>query len=593
MLKTELERGEYYDFVLTNDCVPYERNINDNLLFKIDVTQSLCDNLGAKLNENVLIENISLAGYDNFFIKPENSTPNTIINPEIQYQYVSGDTFCLHEVSGYTKNIKYDIEKNIDYNQLQGGFYQGAFKMFNYPVEFFPSRMRKGWSINMLIHLPINTVTGNTLNNVFNNEGFIFYLGTRAENKFIEFTDIEITKLKEEYQFEFKDTTNQYTRNYYTLNNEPYSGYFNLYDGKPYTGRSYDSSTSLPLTYNNKYKDIINNAFAIRIKPDGRIGYRYIYATDPCYTGETQDVININNNSFIDFTSDCDDFTLGKIITKYFTIEESYTKTPIINQIDDKYILLSVVFERDFIYDNKCDLKYGEYKKGSLNILINGFSIYKNYNFKEIIPHELDIESKYQEGVPFNISYGGGTQGLYDAVYLDDNKSVNGLLDKFFAGSFMGGVKLIDMYAIPLYVTEIIKIIKDNLQLYNLYLPKGGRRVFIKELNQTIIIDKFSIFATTDSISILNKLEFKQISKGDIKQITLAGEIDGFKQTFDIPIIYTLKGINYYNNITNQFEVEDKINDFDVTLFYRDSIEYKRYTHNKSDRGQVIIKLIF
>lgn len=593
MLKTELERGEYYDFVLTNDCVPYERNINDNLLFKIDVTQSLCDNLGTKLNENVLIENISLTGYDNFFIKPENSIPNTIINPEIQYQYVSGDTFCLHEVSGYTNNIKYDIEKMVGYNQLQGGFYQGAFKMFNYPVEFFPSRMRKGWSVNMLLYTTTGSTNNNiTLNDVFNNPGFIFYLGTRAENKLSNLTEIEIDILKKEHSITFTDTNNLYTTNYFTLNGEPYNGYFNYKDGIPYSGRVY-TLNSVRLFSINKYSDIIDNAFGVRITPDGRVGYRTIYATDPCYTGETQDINSIKNDTFIDYSLDCEDITISKIITKYFTIEESYTKTPVIDYKSNKFLYISIIFERDFSYNSKCLLKYGEYKRGTLSILINGFSVYKNNNFMEMIPNNLDTDPRYQEGVPFNLSYGGGTQGLYDAIYLDNNKNLENILERFFSGTFMGGVVSIDMYAIPLYVTEIRKLIEDNLQLYNLYLPKGGRRVFIKEPNQTIIIDKFSIFATTDSISILNKLDFKQISKGDIKQITLAGEIDGFKQTFDIPIIYTLKGINYYNNITNQFEVEDKIEDFDVTLFYRDSVEYKRYTHNKSDRGQVIIKLIF
>ena len=230
MYKTELEKGAYYDFVLTNDCRSFNRNINDSILFHIDVTLDLCDKVGKKLTEDVILKNISLTGYDNFFITPEYSLPDVIIDPEIEYNLTSGDTFCLHEVSGYTKNLKYNIEKHNGYNQLDGGFYQGFFKLFGYPVEFFPERMRKGWSVNMLIHLPTGTTTGvttgtttgTTLNDIFHNDGFIFYIGTRAENKFSDFTDVEITKLKDEYSFEFLDTKNLYTVNYYTLGGNPY-----------------------------------------------------------------------------------------------------------------------------------------------------------------------------------------------------------------------------------------------------------------------------------------------------------------------------------------------------------------------------------
>jgi hypothetical protein len=486
MFKTELEKGSYYDFVLTNDCRSFSRDISQSKLFHIDVTENLCDESGYRLTENVTVQNISLTGYDNFFIKPENSLPGVIIDPEIEYQFVSGDTFCLHEVSGYTKGLKYNIEKHQGYNQLDGGFYQGFFKLFGYPVEFFPSRMRKGWTVNMLLHLPTGATTGvtsgTTLNDVFDNPGFIFYLGTRADNKFSDFTDVEITKLKDDYSFEFLDTANLYTVNYYTVNGSPYTGYFNYYNGIPYLGRVFDPATSVPLSYNNKYKDLLNNAFGVRITPDGRVGYRTIYETDPCYTGATQAVSGITNNSFIDYTTPCDDITIHKIITKYFTVEDSYTRLPVVDQSKTKYLLVTVTFERDFSYDNTCQLKYGDYKKGTLSIALNGFTVFRNYNFSEIIPHELDVESKYQEGVPFNLSFGGGTQGLYEAVYLDGAKPVDGILDKFFAGTFEGGVKFIEMYSTPLYAIEVRDLIKNKLSIYDLYTPKGGRRVFIKNV---------------------------------------------------------------------------------------------------------------
>jgi len=510
MYSTELEKGEYYDFVLTKDCRPFNRDYDAFKLFYIDVTLDLCSIVGIRQSSDVLLPNISLTGYDNFFIPP--GAGDIVPDSQVEYVVNSGDTLCLHAVSGYTSNLIYDISPKLGYNQLFGGFYQGFFKLHGYPVEFMPTRMRKGWTTNLMLHFPLTgdttgattgVTSGTTLNDIFNNDGFIYYIGTRAENKYSEFTDVEITRFKDEYQFTFLDTNNLYTNSgVYLLNGSPYAGYFYTKDGISYAGRNATDTNivngygndgilnlttsnvtgSTKLTYFSGYKDIIDNCFGVRILPDGRIGYRTIYATDSCYTGATQEVTTITNNSFIDFSNDCDDFTVAKIITKYFTIEESYTRYPVINQNETKFLFFSVTFERDFSYETKCLLKYGAYRNGTLSMSLNGFTVYRNPRFREFIPHELDTEVKYQESVPFNISFGGGTQGLFDAVYLDPTKRVNGIIEKFFAGTFEGGVRFIEMYSIPLYIVEIRDIIKNKLQNYNLYYPKGGRRVFIKNM---------------------------------------------------------------------------------------------------------------
>ena len=37
-------------------------------------------------------------------------------------------------------------------------------------------------------------------------------------------------------------------------------------------------------------------------------------------------------------------------------------------------------------------------------------------DFEEIIPRELNTQKEKQLGVPFNISFGGGTQGLRESL---------------------------------------------------------------------------------------------------------------------------------------------------------------------------------
>ncbi len=261
-----------------------------------------------------------------------------------------------------------------------------------------------------------------------------------------------------------------------SLTGETYTGYYNVLSGQTYSGRTYETGAT-ELLYDEQYANIIDNAFGIRITPDGRIGYRTIYATDICYTGDTQDVSGITNNSFIDDSSDCDNFTIKKIITPYFTIEESYTRDSVITN-ELKNLLITATFERDFALD-ECDLTYGTYRNGTLSININGFTVYRNSNFKEVIPHELDTDKRLQEGVPFNLSFGGGTQGLYEAQFIDTGATISGILEKFFGGTFMGGVSLIEMYSVPLYITEIRKIIDNSLISYDLSRPKGGRRIIL------------------------------------------------------------------------------------------------------------------
>jgi hypothetical protein len=523
MYRFELDKSEYYDFILTDDEKIFYRDTESYKLFSIDVTQSLSSISGVTQNDDVILENITLVGYDNGLLAPP-ITGTT----GVTFTVSSGTTFTLHPVTGYVQDTKYEIDTTTTgYTQLNGGFYQGFFKLYGYPVEFFKNRMRKGWTVNMILHMPLSNVTGTTLNNTFNNtSGFIYYIGTRAENKYETLTPMVVTSLTQNYGFDFVDgPSSGYTQTTITtygdewvgtgtstgstfvplaaslVTNPYYDGEFVITSGDTYqaqplalSGNTYsghfkviDGITYDPygniLTYDEKYSNIIENAFGIRITTGGTIGYRTIYATDPCYTGETQDVSGITADSFVDYTSDCDSFTVKKIITKYFTVEESYTKASVINFHNPStpaFLNVSVVYERDVTYDTDCELEFGTYKNGTLMIYLNGFIVYRNHNVREVIPHKLDTDKRLQEGVPFNLSFGGGTQGLYDAVYPDTGATFNTVLDKFFAGTFNGGVRLIEMYSTPLYLTEIRSIINNDLQSFILFKPNGGRTIFVK-----------------------------------------------------------------------------------------------------------------
>ena len=506
MRYNESYKNDYFDLTLSNDSRDFYRDYSDCDLINIDITNNLCSIKNSYTGEDVVLENITLTGYDNQFVtEKEDLTGGNIIqntkngvqiisNPKLSYVVESGDTFCFHQVSGYTGTYSYDIEYNkLDkgqyYDQLKGGFYQGFYKIVNQPVEWFPTRARLGWTSNKVIHFPLyEQSTGSTKNilndNYSGNTGFIFYMGTRAENKFSDLTQIEIEKLESGYSILPKTGENIYTYNdLVTLDGvNKYNGYYNYYQGSMYTGRQH-TDESKKLVYHQEYKDLYYNSIGIRITPDGKIGYRTIYPTDVCYSGETQDVSGITSNSFIEEEDNpCINHTVSRIITKYFTIEECYTKKPLIDVNEEKYLHITTVFERDFPYEEGCELKYGDYKKGVLSIYINGFLVLRNKEFIEIITHDLDEKADLQETVPYNISFGGGTQNLVEATYLDNTKEINTVLDKFFTGTFLGGIKDFQMLCTPLYTMEIKEIVSNIKDKYDLKTINGGRKIFINKL---------------------------------------------------------------------------------------------------------------
>jgi hypothetical protein len=55
-----------------------------------------------------------------------------------------------------------------------------------------------------------------------------------------------------------------------------------------------------------------------------------------------------------------------------------------------------------------------KYRLGTLKFYVNGKLFMVAENFEEIIPRLLNVEKEKQIGVGYNISIGGGTQGLHD-----------------------------------------------------------------------------------------------------------------------------------------------------------------------------------
>jgi hypothetical protein len=140
---------------------------------------------------------------------------------------------------------------------------------------------------------------------------------------------------------------------------------------------------------------------------------------------------------------------------------------------------------------------------GRLKIYVNGKPIYTLENFEEVIPRALNTDKERQLAVPFNISWGGGTQGLHENLtfsscsaltsnYIQDPEcfpnnilsattlsgiSTNILLEQNFGGTFEGGISQFRMYVEPLTGDEIkhnFDLLKDKFRMFDPDCPDCG-----------------------------------------------------------------------------------------------------------------------
>ena len=181
--------------------------------------------------------------------------------------------------------------------------------------------------------------------------------------------------------------------NYFTLMNRTSSGYTtkNIFKYNENNSKAYDI-----------YKDLRENCFALKVNEDGSIGYRY---------GIT----------------DCNEDSKFKVI-------EEYSKPNIIK--NDEWVTINV---RMFIISSDVMKLY---------FYVNGRLVFISKELPVLKLRELNDVSEKQETVPYNISVGGGTQGLADAIWLNYYHKANYLLplEEYFAGTFIGDFKSFKFY---------------------------------------------------------------------------------------------------------------------------------------------------
>jgi hypothetical protein len=312
--------------------------------------------------------------------------------------------------------------------------------------------------------------------------------------------------------------------------------------------------------------DALSNALSFKLCGDPKnpkIGVRVLRITGECITTGT----TITGQTFV----------TGYTVDNYCSPNGIYDlcakENPAYLDIE-KWFLINVVWER-YISFNFCDLKYfgglgditnvefldslaqnttelikppitnggkiaqtielvrlnnrwlsdKKYRMGRLRIYINGKSFYTIEDFEEVIPRALNTDKEKQLGVPFNISWGGGTQGLHENLtfsscselfsnYIQDpenfptellkNTSLSGLtthiiLEQNFGGSFEGGVSQFRMYVEPLTASEVkhnFNILKNQFSLFDYDCPDCAT-LFCEPNDLTYVINELTTTTTT------------------------------------------------------------------------------------------------
>ena len=189
----------------------------------------------------------------------------------------------------------------------------------------------------------------------------------------------------------------------------------------------YSGSTSDVIEL-DKDGDIIDNAIGFRIKDDGSIGYRLLTVSGDCKSVE---------------------------------VIEEYSMSGVVTSEVWQHIVVKWVNNDTY---SDCDLVTEGPRKGKYKFYVDSNLVFTSKELDEFIPKRLhDIQEK-QIGVPFNISIGGGTQGLLESLTFDgqDPNDLGLIIEQNFAGTFIGDMLSFDIYDKNLSWCEI----KD---IYNKY----------------------------------------------------------------------------------------------------------------------------
>ena len=275
-----------------------------------------------------------------------------------------------------------------------------------------------------------------SIGHLFNRTG---YFEITTDNKFLFFnqtkTGFTTCNWTEGALVTFTGRTNYMSENLFLLMNATSTGWTTS------TIEKYRETREKPYDI---YKDIKNNAFGLRITKDGAIGYRY---------------------GILDCAASA---------SNHYSMVEEYSKPGIVkcnewSDITVKIAVLNPTYSRiQMLLGSGVTICENAGITGShkikIYVYVNGYLKLVSKELPEFAFRELNEDYQKQEGVPFNISLGGGTQGLMETIgpdYMNDSRYLLPL-ERDFGGSFNGDIKSFKMYDCPFNYSTIRDYLSKN-----------------------------------------------------------------------------------------------------------------------------------
>ena len=446
----------------------------------------------------------------------------------------------------YTYDLSYvNAGGDIGYvAQLNGGFYQGFYKIAGYDYQVFPERVSLGWTAEFMLKYRWTGDTSVGLNNRYpDNKGTFFYMGARAENKFYHYADGSPAQ-DTGYTRVTSGLTCMHTCGCSSSANTA-STCLSVYQISGGSSTNCSCGCNCQCSVTAKYPekdplyDEVSNALSLRLSGDTgnpKLCVKVFRITGGCETSGTC-LTGLTYTTGTSVTEWCStrgifDFCSGTTypnVEHWVQIDAVFQRNEWLDTCDlyDKGglgLIVSTVFtatsannsvsliEPPLTHEQPYDpattevVKFNDmwteeiyYRLGTLKFYVNGRLFMVAENFEEIIPRLLNTERENQIGVGYNISLGGGTQGLHDnltfsggcppelsgityqqdpeclTTYDLDNTIYSGLttqiqLETLFGGSMIGEISTFRMYTEPLNAAQIkhnFKILENKYDLLN------------------------------------------------------------------------------------------------------------------------------
>ena len=344
-----------------------------------------------------------------------------------------------------------------NYFNLSGGCFQGFFKLYNYNYEVFPARSNDGITIETLIEI------------LPDSKGIFYSMGTRAEDKYNPFYDGEagIISSSSGNTYLYGNGKTGYTVTYTGLTTS--EGKFLI----PNTDESVrldkfqkpEESTVLIDSSSMQIDNIINNIISFELTADKRLKYKLIDSNANLIQDESPNQLSKVGWTQIDIV-----FNPYEIIKNY---------------------------DKNFY---KCYPR----RKGDLLFYVNGRLFWKVIDFDEFYFVEINNDREKQIGVPFNISWGGGSFGLKNSYHYNVVTPISGgtdlaysvsaitsgttiskdisknslLIENYFNNNYIGNIQKLRLYTRSLTSSEILSNLEYEVYInpnYNITVTKGGR----------------------------------------------------------------------------------------------------------------------